>query len=903
VGQPSAIAQTPITPNHDPNSLADQARTEYAAANYANAATLFEQAAAMTAAPLQQGALWANASLAYQQVGAWTAAADRMQQARQLVFPLPSETPETLAIAAQIHDIDAQLKLSQGQPEAAAIAWEAAAIAYTDSNNPSQAWAAQLNQAQALQAGGFYKLSLELLTTLTTELANEPPTELTVEAYRSLGDLYRLTSNLTEAEPAFLRSLALAQALQLPDEVSLTYRRLGDLTRLQTVNNRDDLALDYYDQAESLAVSPLVQFQAGLGKLRLLVDTEQWQLAYPISLELWAARTDLPASRNSLYARIELMQYLQAVRAAIASTLSDANPVPELPWYGFVQDTFGTELNTLRHATTSTLSRTAGDKPLWYAIDKRYIPLMTLGTELVSLRQSAQALGDVQAEATVLSVLGGLYAQVGDLATARELIQAGLVLAQSNNLGQVAYSLQAQLGQIELAQGDRRGAIAAYKAAVQTLQTLREDVVAVSSEAQYSFQQSIEPIYRELATLLLTDETAADSPENLQQAREVIELLQLADLDNFFREACLSGETIDIDQLDSRAAVLYPILLPDGLDVVVSLPNREYRNFRTTLEAETLNQTLTALRTALEQPGDRGLGAVPTNGAPAARTWQDAVLPPATQLYDWLIRPIETYLADSGTQTLVFVLDGPLRNVPMSTLYDGQQFLVEKYAIALTPGLRLVDPRPLPKANLSVLLAGLSEVGQAEAARNFPPLPDVETEVANIGEVFPSNILLNDDFNRENFTTQVGTLPTPIVHIATHGKFSSVREDTFILTWDDSLSATEFSDLLLASELSREAPIELLVLSACETAKGDNLSALGLAGIAVRSGARSTLASLWQVNDPATAQLMSQFYRNLANPQVTKAKAIQQAQLSLFRSDQYKDPYFWSAFVLLGNWL
>ncbi|MEO1295806.1 MAG: CHAT domain-containing protein [Cyanobacteria bacterium J06636_16] len=666
-------------------------------------------------------------------------------------------------------------------------------------------------------------------------------------------------------------------------------------------------ALAYYEQAIAAATRLLVQMQARLARLRLWIAQAQWQLAYDESLLLWDARTTLPPERASLYVQVDLIQQLQAVRQAIADTLSDANPVPEVAWYAFVQEVFADELNTLRRGTTSTFSQSLSDNPLWYVIDKHFPPLADVATHLRTLLQAAQDLGDIQAEATTLGVLGGLYEQVKDWEAAFQLTQEGLILAQSHNLGQIAYELQVQLGRIQLAQGDRAAAIDAYQVSVQTLQELRADVVAVSSEAQYSFQRSIEPIYRDLAALLLEEDTGETSAANLKQAREVIELLQLAELDNFFREACLNAENVDIDQIDTRAAVLYPVLLPNRLDVVVSLPNDEFQHFPVAVDPETLAQTLQTLKQALEDPRSdvddlRGL-AIQLNQAAPLRGSQLRILPLAAQLYDWLIRPAESLLEATNTETLVFVLDGSLRSVPMSVLYDGSQFLIEKYAIALTPGLQLLDPRPLPRQELSVIVGGLSEVGESPEANRFPALPNVEQEVEMIGQSFPSVVMLNQDFIVDNFATQVGTSPAPVVHLATHGQFGSNLEDTFVLAWDDSLDANRFSNILLTSELSRGTAIELLVLSACETATGDDLAVLGLAGIAMRSGARSTLASLWQVSDLATAELMEEFYRQLGSAQITKAEAIRQAQLTLLRNRRYRHPFFWSAFVLVGNWL
>ena len=145
----------------------------------------------------------------------------------------------------------------------------------------------------------------------------------------------------------------------------------------------------------------------------------------------------------------------------------------------------------------------------------------------------------------------------------------------------------------------------------------------------------------------------------------------------------------------------------------------------------------------------------------------------------------------------------------------------------------------------------------------------------------------------------------PIVHLATHGQFSSQEDKTFILTWDGKIKVNQLSSLLKTVELSRKNALELLVLSACETAQGDDRSALGLAGVAVRSGARSTVATLWQVDDEASATLISQFYDQLVQASktgISKAEALRRAQLAILKNPEYTSPYYWAAYVLLGNW-
>jgi len=180
------------------------------------------------------------------------------------------------------------------------------------------------------------------------------------------------------------------------------------------------------------------------------------------------------------------------------------------------------------------------------------------------------------------------------------------------------------------------------------------------------------------------------------------------------------------------------------------------------------------------------------------------------QIYDWLVGPAETELASKDVKTLVFVLDGVMRNLPMAAFYDGQQYLVEKYNIALTPGLNLLDPRSLRPEEFNVLMGGLTEPRQG-----FPALPAVDFEVQQISTQSPGSVLLNHTFTELKLQELIDEAPFPIIHLATHGQFSSNPEETFILTWNGKIKVKELEKLLKLRETADSVPIELLVLSAC----------------------------------------------------------------------------------------
>jgi CHAT domain-containing protein len=420
---------------------------------------------------------------------------------------------------------------------------------------------------------------------------------------------------------------------------------------------------------------------------------------------------------------------------------------------------------------------------------------------------------------------------------------------------------------------------------VKTLKSLRNDLVSINPENQFTFRESTEPVYREYVSLLLQRENNAEiSSKNLELARETIDSLQLAELENFFRVVCLDAKPVVIDQVtdqkDPTAAVIYPILLEDRFEIIIKLPQQKYlRHYTTPIEdKKEVERIINELAQSLTQ----------VNNPESLKLAQD--------LYNWLLRPAEKDLAQSQVKTLVFVLDSALRNIPMSVLHNGQQYLIEQYSIALTPSLQLVDPQPLRQKKLTALIAGVSK-----ARDGFSELPHVPQELQQIKSQVPSSIeLLNEIFTTNKFKNTLNSAPFSVIHLATHGNFSSQAEETFIKTWDSHLNIDQLNNLLRSQN---SEPIELLVLSACETLTGDKRAALGIAGVAVKAGTRSTLATLWAINDKGTAVLMNKFYAALKDTTMTKANALRQAQLTLLNDPLYKKPSSWAAYVLLGNWL
>ena len=513
--------------------------------------------------------------------------------------------------------------------------------------------------------------------------------------------------------------------------------------------------------------------------------------------------------------------------------------------------------------------------------------------------QQASALGNPRLEALAIDQLSALYTVAGQIADAKTLAQQTIILSDRINAADIRYRGEWQLGRLltqEWNAGDRKNqarkaeAIAAYNAARTSLETVRQDLVGIDADVQFSFQSNISPLYQELADLLLSPsvgETVTSS--NLAQVVEVLDSLQRVELENYLR--CNLSQTLQVSEadVDPTAAMIYPVVFPDRLEVIIAFPNGTRQHYTQAISRERI-QTLAA-----QVRQDTVKRFTSANGQRRSQ-----------QLYDWLLRPAQADLTAADIHTLVFVVDSTLREVPLAALYDGQHYLIEEYALAIVPGLQLLQPAPLRQIDPSVLAFGLSKMQPQFAPHDgFADLQYVEAELQEIETQVQSQQFINADFNSSNLAEQIQSVPFPIIHLATHGQFSSDPSQTFILTWNERLTIDQISQIFRQRDETTAAPVELLVLSACETALGHRRASLGLAGMAVQSGARSTIASLWQVDDQATADLMNQLYQRLSQPEetVNRAEALRQAQLALLNSDQNHVPAFWAAFVLVGNWL
>ncbi|NEO22333.1 MULTISPECIES: CHAT domain-containing protein [unclassified Moorena] len=491
-------------------------------------------------------------------------------------------------------------------------------------------------------------------------------------------------------------------------------------------------------------------------------------------------------------------------------------------------------------------------------------------------------------QAMLLSNISIAYQQLEEFDQAKKAVSESLkLLANSDKINSLehsallAQSLNTQ-ARLLAAQGDTQGASSAYAKAFDTIQLVGSDLTRINPAIRVYFGEIVESVYQEFIGSLLDSEETGSNQQTLIKVRQVIESLHLTQLNNFREIVPLNPNLIQIDQIDSQAAVIYPIILDDRLEVILHLPGQPLHRYSTPLSAEEVEETLKNMQRLLLSPWRR------------LRSYRN-------QVYKWLIKPAETELAKSSIKTLVFVPNIGLRDIPIAALHDGQQYLVEKYAIAVTPGLQILEPQPQVHRPLRGLIAGVSQGRQDFGGRQyFGSSPGVEKEVEQISSMIPSSVLLNQSFTSTALKNALNSSSFPVVHLGTHGQFSS--EDTFILAWDKKITAKDFEELLGSREQEKFDPIELLVLSSCGGAVGNNQTPFGLAGLALRSKVSSILGTLVAVNDESTAELMVQFYQEFTQRNVTKAEALRRAQLTLLKNDPFSHPNYWAPFVLIGDW-
>jgi CHAT domain-containing protein len=743
------------------------------------------------------------------------------------------------ATRAQGDMLNANQLCARGKFEASLPAWREALQDYTTAGDAKGELTASIGLADALQELGQYPLAEDTLEKADKLAKTGTDQRLQVRVESSLGTLYMFASDPEDAEGLLTKSVMLAR--QIGDD-HLIAMALNNLANLHSYEKSYDQATREYEEGAKLAqaggeTTLALKMEANLTKSA--VDAASWDDAKKGADQIVEEAKSAPDSHDKATA------LLGAGKAFVDV---------------FIQS--DTKDDALRLKAYAAYEAAA---------------------------QTARRIGDDRARSYACGYEAELYQMEGKPEEALTLARHAASLAQNVNSSDILFRWQWQIARILALQHQLEPAISAYQATVATLQTIRHDMSLHFGNSYYhsSFREAAGSVYFELADLLLqrADRASADADiqADLLAARDTTEELKAAELEDYFQDDCanlLKSKITKIATVSSTAAIIYIIPLADRTEVLVQLPTGRIERVKSPVTSAQLEQTATDFRFNLEK-----------------RT-TDEYLAQATQLYGWLIKPIEPFIGKGGIDTLVFVPDGALRTVPMAALNDGAHFLIEKYAVATAPGLTLIEPKPLTPQKSTMIIDGLSE-----GVQGFPPLDYVPEEVKELEALYGGPELLNKQFSEANVAKEFDSDSYTIVHIASHGHFDSDERKTFILTYDGKLSLDQLETMIRPSQI-RDKPVELLTLSACQTAAGDDRAALGLAGVAVKAGARSALATLWFVNDETSSLLIGDFYKNLHNVAgISKARALQQAQIKLLSDPRYGHPCYWAPYQLIGNWL
>lgn len=789
-------------------------------------------------------------------------------------------------------------QLHRGQASAALQTWEAAYQTYYRLNDSEGMAGSLINQSLALQATGSYleacrtliqalkledwicenpqlqQLSLDKSQKhLNALLEKEPLMKSQVIGLQNLGDVLRLIGKPEASYFVLQKALLMAGSLRLTSSTlnAQLLLSLGHTERALYAQAKNIYQLiDEPGAKQEALIKAQSKAQSAL-ELYQKVGVEQSGIALQAQLNQVSLLLDLE-KLSAAEINVKLEAEIQSLQDLIKQLLTKPQQFETLPVIQSIYARLNLAISLIQIDQNIKLRR------LIFSQEEN--PLSTALLLAKNALFSAQEIDNLRAESYSLGTFGNIYFYLGKIPEATHYFERAMGLAQSVQAWDIAYQWQWKLGRLYQLSEKLGKASDAYEAAISSLDQVRGNILSINPELQFAFKEKVEPVYYEYMELLSFQKRA-----NLEQVTEVHEKLRIAELENFLQCGQLpifSGK----QNFQDLSSTIHLIKLGDQVEIILKQSPNNFYSY--TVELKVINEDLNNLL-KLSQSQD------------FIETEKVDFLVYSQNLYKWLFAPIKKYLPESGN--LTFILDSYFYNLPISMLHDGQKYLNESYSISIASSSRFWQRQSSLSKHSRVLLGGISDVSPSFKAplvlKNLKPLPEVKTEIENIKRNTASATeLLNPEFTSHNFRKKVENGSFQVIHLSTHAQFSSDPEQNFFLTWDKPFNVKEFKFLLK----NQYSPIDLLVLSACQTAKGDRRSALGIAGMAAQAGAQSTIATLWLVDADSTAQLMKEFYVGLKNG-MFKTEALRQAQLKLMSNPKYSHPYFWSGFVLVGNWL
>jgi CHAT domain-containing protein len=430
--------------------------------------------------------------------------------------------------------------------------------------------------------------------------------------------------------------------------------------------------------------------------------------------------------------------------------------------------------------------------------------------------------------------------------------------------------------------------LSAYAAlqSVRTLLPLREPFTEEST-----FELHMRGVFKAAVDVTLTEGGDADSVAQIGLAQQIVESYRQAEFESLFGSQCVPPSTpIQPGQLRSGEVILYPILLDDRVELIYAAGSDGGVYRRLTPNRASNGAAVPALVATMR--------ASIVSHAPGDEKWRQA----SRALYDLLIAPIQDKLGPQST--LIILPDGPLRTLPFTALLDANgKFLIERTRLAVAPALAFSQPGPDRAGRNAAIVAGALSKEVRIGGITYPKLEGAADEALAATQSYGANNrqgVLISDLTAASLVSALSKGQVDVLHLATHAAFNGQSDQSYIVV-DTQLVPLSTLRALIVGNRARGDELDLIVLSACETALGDDQASMGLAGAAVQAGAHSAIASLWSVNDASTALLMKAFYARYRSGD-SKSEALRQAQLSLLADPRYQRPNYWAAFALIGGW-
>ncbi len=741
-----------------------------------------------------------------------------------------------------------------------------------------------------------------------------------------LGDIRLVAGDPFLAQSYFLKSLELAQRSKDPWSLAFV---MNNIANLFAVGGYTSESMAIYEQALDIIGNEKSERRSFSDDARPNVSDD-------------GKGHDLQMARQLLHLDSENVIRLNRLRLQMLINRQYSGTGRAVHWANFSIDDPGAFLGTLQISHTfqnrTLLEEEMGDQ-LAILFDRigqqkdghdkamNLLSLALLAWDMDALIMAEDALNkgldmaDRFKNRSIQSLLSGykglIHERRGEVEMAKRWIHQAILQASQCYAPEILYRWYWELGKRYRAAGKTTKAVGTLLKSMEILTPIQNEFFQGYHRKEGVFRERVKSVYLDLAGLYLAlsktqSKTKPRKSEKdpakrneiealLIQAKNVLEYLKVAEIQNFFQDECIAGENRagTLQEKYPGTAVLYPIVFPDSLKLILSFEDG-IRLYEIDKDERSVYKMVRGFADRLQQPENNRF-----------RFY-------ARKLYEWLISPIVHDLEAHDIHTLVVAPDAILGLIPFGALFDGKQYLIEKVAISMVPGMRLTDQKR-NRGEMRALACGLSS-----STHGFSALPHVSRELETVDSIMGGTVLTDMLFTRKAFEENLSRASFNVLHIATHGMFGPTPDQTFLLTHDGRFTMQALRQWVLDLKFRKE-PVELMTLSACQTAIGDERSALGLAGSALGSGVQSTLATLWTVDDRAAFTLVKGFYEALlkfrsgsesiekhgaeldsvsaGDLEMTKTKALQMTQQKMLETPSFSHPFYWAAFVLIGNWL